>query len=69
MKYAVDVRIEKRVVEQKLKKMTEKYQIFKDITLNRKWTGIHYYHPPRYTNRLLVIGFFGKLFHLGGKMK
>lgn len=27
------------------------------------WTGIHYYHPPRYCNRLLVIGIFGKLFY------
>ncbi len=64
MKYARDVFIEKRKVEQELKKMTEKYQIFKDITLNRKWTGIRYYRQPKYTNKLLVIGIFGKLFYL-----
>ena len=26
-----------------------------------KWIGIHYYHPPRYTNRLLTIGFRGHI--------
>ncbi len=67
MKYAVDVWLEKRKVEQELKAMTEKYQMFKDITLNRKWTGIRYYRQPKYTNKLLVIGIFGKLFYLGGK--
>jgi len=33
---------------------------------SKHWTGIHYYHSPRYTNRLLVIGIFGRLLHLGG---
>jgi len=35
----------------------------------KRWTGIHYYHPPKYTNKLLVIGLFGKLWHIGGKHK
>ena len=69
MKYAADILLEKRKLEQELKKMTENYQIFKDITIHRKWTGIRYYRQPRYTNKLLVIGIFGKLFYLGGKSK
>jgi hypothetical protein len=35
---------------------------------SKKWTSIHYYHPPKYGNRLLVIGVFGKLLHIGGRM-
>ena len=63
MKYSVDRIIEKRKVEKELKVMTEKYEIFKNLTIHRKWTGIRYYGKPRHTNKLLVIGIFGKLFY------
>lgn len=31
---------------------------------SKKWTGVRYYGPPKYVNKMLLFGIFGKIFEL-----